>query len=708
MDPLEYYAAHHCALFPIPRGSKDPWGIINSFAHDWSKEPAQWQRWRTSHPNCNFGVVAGPSRLIIVDIDVAEVGQEAAWGHWDAWCKSHALPVYMPQFESARGGWHVAFALRDDIDIKTLRQVPLIGPIEHVSKKAIVDLRVGNGYVVSAGSHYDGTAKSEESGDYKLISAVAPYPVPDALIASCTRAPRATAAATGKADVAQTQKVLEWMTENDCFTSYDPWRAVGMILRVEFGDDPGFALWQITNDGTASAELEAKKWQSFSVEAAPEHAKIGSLRTMAKEAKCPHTIGNSFEAVLGGTAAFAAEAAAARVTTSADASTADKPKTKHLKRSGDFVRGFVPPDYLVDGIFQRRFCYSLTAQTGVGKTTIAMLLAAHVAIGKPLGKIDVEKGTVLYFAGENPTDVQMRWLGLTRDMGLDPESLDVIFVEGTKKFSETAAEITQEIIDVGVKLSLVVVDTAAAFFEGDNDNDNVQMGNHARMLRSLTLLPGGPCVLILAHPTKNATDDNLVPRGGGAFLNEVDGNISLLKDEATIAAAVQGKFRGPEFSPINFRLKVVRDHPALKDTKGRQIPTIIAEAISGEEMQRMQTTVRKHEDEVLNLLCNEPGIRPGEMAKALGWEDSRVSKRLSKLKRAGLVDNPGERGNWKATAKAQESLNLADQAAARPAHALPTLTPAILGPSGTPTPHRPGTPPPMPPPPGAPGKIVLV
>jgi hypothetical protein len=37
-----------------------------------------------------------------------------------------------------------------------------------------------------------------------------------------------------------------------------------------------------------------------------------------------------------------------------------------------FLKGFIPPDYLIDGILQRRFIYSLTAPTGGGKTAIAL------------------------------------------------------------------------------------------------------------------------------------------------------------------------------------------------------------------------------------------------------------------------------------------------------------------------------------------------
>ena len=54
---------------------------------------------------------------------------------------------------------------------------------------------------------------------------------------------------------------------------------------------------------------------------------------------------------------------------------ADKPL---LISQAKFLEGFVPPDYLVDGIFQRRFIYALTGVTGGGKTAIALLLARAV------------------------------------------------------------------------------------------------------------------------------------------------------------------------------------------------------------------------------------------------------------------------------------------------------------------------------------------
>jgi hypothetical protein len=44
-----------------------------------------------------------------------------------------------------------------------------------------------------------------------------------------------------------------------------------------------------------------------------------------------------------------------------------------------FIAGFTPPDYLIDGMMQRGYLYSLTARTGHGKTAVGMYLAQCIA-----------------------------------------------------------------------------------------------------------------------------------------------------------------------------------------------------------------------------------------------------------------------------------------------------------------------------------------
>src|ERR1019366_6634084 len=106
-----------------------------------------------------------------------------------------------------------------------------------------------------------------------------------------------------------------------------------------------------------------------------------------------------------------------------------------LQSSAEFVAGFVPPDYLIDGLLQRRYIYSMTAPTGFGKTCIALRIAAHVPLGMELAGRQVEKGRVLYFAGENPDDVRTRWIKQCEELGQNPDQMGVVFLPGTPTLS---------------------------------------------------------------------------------------------------------------------------------------------------------------------------------------------------------------------------------------------------------------------------------
>jgi hypothetical protein len=293
----------------------------------------------------------------------------------------------------------------------------------------------------------------------------------------------------------------------------------------------------------------------------------------------------------------------------------EAPKGKLALSSAEFVAGFTPPDYLVVGWLQRRFVYSLTAATGDGKTAIALLITLMISRGFRLSKLEFKHGRVLYFAGENPDDVRMRWLATTEQFGLTPEDIDnVYFVPGVFKFTEISERIREEMATR--ELALVVVDTSAAYFETDDENNNMQALAHAKRLRELSRLPGGPTVLICCHPTKNA--ESLVPRGGGAFLNEVDGNLTCERDDLAVTLHWRGKFRGPDFAPMLFQLKVVT-HERLKDTDGNLIQTVVAIALSDEGLRDMTSVRRADEDQVLLSISENPRLPSRDRAQQLGW-----------------------------------------------------------------------------------------
>jgi hypothetical protein len=178
------------------------------------------------------------------------------------------------------------------------------------------------------------------------------------------------------------------------------------------------------------------------------------------------------------------------------------------------------------------------------------------------------------------------------------------------------------------------------------------------MLRRLTELPGKPCVIVCCHPVKNASNDYLVPRGGGAFLNEMDGNLVCLKRDSIVDLWWHGKIRGPDFAPIGFQLLTVTCE-ALKDSKGRLIPTVIAKPLTEAVRSDLATTQRRDEDSLLSLMLLTPGGSTRSMAEALGWNDRngpahyRVVRVMKKLSSFNFVTQ--ERDQWVLTEKGKKA-----------------------------------------------------
>jgi hypothetical protein len=333
---------------------------------------------------------------------------------------------------------------------------------------------------------------------------------------------------------------------------------------------------------------------------------------------------------------------------------ADKIETpgSRVYSSSEFISGFIPPEFFVGNILQRGFLYSYTGATGGGKTTLALRLSASVALGVLFAGQEVSKGRVLYLVGENPDDVRARWIALGEEIGADLAAVEVFFMPGIFHIGDSMPVMERAAHDAG-GFDLVIVDTSAAYYQGDEENNNVEIGKHARMLRELTRLPGRPCVLACCHPTKNATSDNLVPRGGGAFLAEVDGNLTCKRNDTTMELHHFGKLRGPGFEPMFFELLTVHT-PRLVDSKGQTIPTVIARGLSDTEQRTRESVARGDEDTLLLAMLAKNGGSIADLAKEAGWMlttghpyKSKVMRILDRLQKDKLVSS--KRGCWALT-----------------------------------------------------------
>ncbi|QHO76251.1 hypothetical protein ACH79_30255 [Bradyrhizobium sp. CCBAU 051011] len=301
-----------------------------------------------------------------------------------------------------------------------------------------------------------------------------------------------------------------------------------------------------------------------------------------------------------------------------------------LLSAEQFVAGFTPPAYLVDGILQRGYLYSLTARTGHGKTAVAMYVAQAIARGVPMHGNDVKQGTVLLLAGENPDDIRARFLVLADAYGFKAEDLKMRFVAGVIDIAAKMPEIRAEAEKIG-DLVLVIVDTGAAYFPGDESNSNSQQGAYARLLRQLTFLPGKPAVLVNCHPVKHAARDNLLPMGGSAFLNEVDGNLTLWASaERQTTLHWQGKFRGPAFEPMTFELGIA-DSDRVIDAAGRLMPSVVAKPISEFKLQVEEGKQESDENMLMRAIAANRNSSIANLAIICGFVGATGKPQKSKV-----------------------------------------------------------------------------
>jgi hypothetical protein len=320
------------------------------------------------------------------------------------------------------------------------------------------------------------------------------------------------------------------------------------------------------------------------------------------------------------------------------------PPLEHVRT---FMENYVAPDYLIEDIIQRGRVYSLTAPTSHGKTAVALALAFAKGGGLEIAGRRVEPGRVVYLAAENPDDIKGRVILMGDRLRLNVDDLQLWFVPGAFNLAEGLDPLADYVKSIS-GASFLIIDTGAAFLAASNvadENNNLDVLKFAYDLRQLTKLPGNPAALALMHPIKNARREDLIPRGGGAFLAEMDGNLTLWADEdrETTELHWTGKLRGPSFEPVTFALEK-GTCPKLVDARGRPSPSVWAYATSSQRAEQAADRMTGDEDAVLLAIRNAPNASLAGWARLLGWfmadgqpAKMRVSRAIARLVKDGMV-----------------------------------------------------------------------
>lgn len=196
----------------------------------------------------------------------------------------------------------------------------------------------------------------------------------------------------------------------------------------------------------------------------------------------------------------------------------------------------------------------LAGHGGGGKSYVALSISVHVALGRQFGNLGTTQANVLFFSGEDDSQVlRQRLARICRALNIDPMQLDgklhlldasdidpALYRErrvGLYGFQQTVTETplldTLALLVKKLDVGLVVIDNASDTYDGD-EIKRASVRAFVRSLRQRIARPGR-AVLLLAHINKESAKGGRSAgsedySGSTAWHNSVRSRLSLIPD----------------------------------------------------------------------------------------------------------------------------------------------------------------------------------
>lgn len=316
----------------------------------------------------------------------------------------------------------------------------------------------------------------------------------------------------------------------------DHWRAIGMAIRHEKGDE-GFDLW---HDWSARAATKypgeqalRQQWESFR----KTDGKLVTARTLVKMA-------NNAGAHLRVDLASEADITDAK---------ADKPNRFTVVSAGEFSRG-ERPGWVIKGVLPRAELVVLFGESGSGKSFLSLDLAAAIVRGVEWRGHKTNKGRVVYIAAEGGGGFRNRLSAYQIKHGIDFDDYDLGIIHAAPNFLEKAdaVDIGRAILAAG-RADVIFVDTFAQVMPGANENAGEDVGKalqHCRVIHKAT----GAVVVLVHHSGKDATKG---ARGWSGLRAAADAEIEVSKTLMGRLARISKQKDGDDNLEWGFDLETV-------------------------------------------------------------------------------------------------------------------------------------------------------
>ncbi len=526
MSTAEHYATvYGWAVFPLSPRSKIPYAGTRGLLEA-TRDPEQIRQWRSlinGGGRPNLAVATGHiSGIVVIDIDPDHGGDDS----WRALIDRHGGYPDTVESLTPRGGRHIYFQLPDGCVIRNNAGTKL-GPG--------VDVRGDGGYVVAPPSVGANGRSYAWEASCSPEDGLAPAPLPGWLRDLIEDKPgqSRTAAPAIDGSIPQGQR-------DNHMTSL-----AGSMRRRGMAEASILAALQAENARCDPPLAEADIQRIARSVARYEPAQASNAITGGNGAIDP--------AGLGG------EADPAR-------DPEPPPAFTEIDLSGLMQAEIDPPRFAIDPWLPLRQVTLFGGHGGTGKSSIALVIAAHVACGRPFAGLAVRQMPVLFASLEDePALLLYRLKRIVQAYNLPPEEViaNIRILDGASSastlFAEEAFGQTRptaayyELAERCVGAGLVVIDNASDAFDANE--------NHRRSVRSFvrSLVAIGrandSAILLLAHIDKNAAKfgaQGNTYSGSTAWHNSARSRLALTDDDGAVTVTHEKINLGKPAEPVQF------------------------------------------------------------------------------------------------------------------------------------------------------------
>ena len=393
-------------------------------------------------------------------------------------------------------------------------------------------------------------------------------------------------------DLDRAIKALHFISP-DC--DYDQWIELGQALHTEFGENGlgPWMQWSMAGQKFAGTKDIETHWKSFhqgkgvGIGTLFKHAKDCGYEPLTKQAERKSAVED-----------FAAVISQAQ----GDAPVAQDAPQGWPERS--LTIGQIKPiRYMVKGFWAHSFMV-LAGQPGIGKTTAVISLCMVMAgLQAKDCQLTATKKRKTIIVTEDSDQVERTLTGYARHYGISASELSKWFViidakrSNVKDLLMLAHNVINHTVD-NIR-PLLVLDTANATMDIDNENDNSEVGSFIAALKQTIYIQLDTPVCIITHTNKtiSKSDSDATARGASAFTGDATLTGILFEDETKTRYMRLVKTRyQPNFREIKFQSDVFAD--TVLDEDGdiqEQMVLLVVPAMSSEDDRRQAANDRQND-----------------------------------------------------------------------------------------------------------------